>query len=212
MGRKPEISFQLTDYEGNFLVNLAKKAVLQKITFGETIQPPKNTPQQLLNHAGVFVTINAFKNNKKKLRGCMGYPYPTHILVKALIDSAINAALYDPRFIPISQNELNNLIFEISVLTPPKIIDVNNPTEYPKHVTIGQDGLIVERGPNKGLLLPQVPAEWGWNKEEFISQCCIKAGLTPDSWMNESTKLYKFKALIFEEQTPQGKIKRKPLV
>jgi uncharacterized protein (TIGR00296 family) len=201
------MSFRLNDDEGKFLVNLAKKAVIQKITTGETIPSPKNTPKKLLEKAGVFVTINNYRNDKKKLRGCIGYPYPTHGLVEALIDSSINAALYDPRFFPISLNELNNLVFEISVLTPPKIIFVENPMDYPKNVKIGQDGLIVEKGPFKGLLLPQVPIEWDWNEEEFISQCCIKAGLSIDSWKIDDIKLYKFQALIFKEETPQGKIK-----
>ncbi|MCW3997899.1 MAG: TIGR00296 family protein [Candidatus Bathyarchaeota archaeon] len=205
------MSFQLSDDEGKFLVTLARKASQQKIAAGETIQPPKNTPKKLFEFAGVFVTINTFSNGKKNLRGCIGYPHPTHVLVEALIDSAINAAIHDPRFFPISFIELNNLIFEVSVLTPPKIINVNNPLEYPKHITIGQDGLIVERGPLKGLLLPQVPVEWGWSQEEFVSQCCIKAGLSPDSWRNKGIKLYKFQALIFEEETPRGKIKRRPL-
>lgn len=186
-------------------MNLARKAVIQKITLGETIQPPKNTPKQLFDHAGVFVTIYTIRNGKKKLRGCIGYPYPTHILVEALIDSAINAALNDPRFFPINLNELNSLVFEISVLTPPQIIIVKNQIEYLKNVVIGQDGLIVERGPFKGLLLPQVPVEWGWTEEEFISQCCIKAGLAPDNWKIEGIKLYKFQAIIFNEELQKEK-------
>lgn len=143
------------------------------------------------------------------MRGCIGYPYPTHILIKALIDSAINAAINDPRFFPIDQKELTNLVFEISILTPPVIIEVDNPLDYPRHIIIGQDGLIVEKGPSKGLLLPQVPIEWGWDEEEFISQCCLKAGLHPDSWRDQDTKIYKFNAIIFEEIKPQGKIRRK---
>lgn len=194
------------------MVNLARKAVLKRITLGETIRPPKDTPQKLLENAGIFVTINALKNDKKELRGCIGYPYPTHILVKALIDSEINASINDPRFIPIDPQELSNLVFEISVLTPPKIIKVDNPLDYPKHIVIGQDGLIVEKGLFKGLLLPQVPIEWGWNEEEFISQCCIKAGLSIYSWHDLDTKIHKFNAIIFEEISPQGKIKRKTLI
>ena len=206
------LSFHLTNSEGKFLVALAREAVTTKIKKGKTIQPPDNTPKQLFEYAGVFVTINTVCNNKKKLRGCIGYPYPTHVLVEALIDSAINAALHDPRFLPINIDELNNLIFEVSILTPPKIIDTDNPLEYPKHVEIGQDGLIVERGLSKGLLLPQVPLEWNWNIEEFISHCCLKAGLSPSIWMNKDTKIYKFQAIIFEEETPHGRVKRKSLV
>ena len=100
----------------------------------------------------MFVTISTIKNDKKKLRGCIGYPYPTHILIEALIDSAINAAINDPRFFPIDQKELTNLVFEISILTAPVKIEVDNPLDYPMHIIIGQDGLIVEKGPSKGLL------------------------------------------------------------
>jgi uncharacterized protein (TIGR00296 family) len=73
---------------------------------------------------------------------------------------------------------------------------------------VGKDGLILERGNCKGLLLPQVPVEWGWCAEEFLCQGCMKAGLPPDSWLTKGTKLYKFQAIIFEEQTPNGEVKR----
>ena len=80
--------------------------------------------------------------------------------------------------------------------------------EYPKKIKIGKDGLIVERGSISGLLLPQVPVEWSWNEEEFLSQCCIKAGLSPHNWKYEGVKIYNFQALIFKEENPSGEIKR----
>jgi len=206
------LSFTLDIIEGKFLVNLARNAVLKKITVGDIIKPPLNSSRKLFERAGVFVTLNTVKNGNKKLRGCIGYPYPTHILVEAIIDSAINAALHDPRFLPLTINEINNVVFEVSVLTPPKIIEINDPKEVTKKITIGQDGLIVERGPYKGLLLPQVPIEWGWNPEEFVSQCCIKAGLPSNSWKSKQTKIYTFQAIIFEEKTPQGDIVEKTLI
>jgi uncharacterized protein (TIGR00296 family) len=153
------------------------------------------------------VTIYTLRDGNRSLRGCIGYPYPIKKLIEALIDSAINAALNDTRFFPITLDELEDLIFEVSVLTPPKLILAKNPKEYPKKISVGRDGLIIERGPFKGLLLPQVPVEWGWNEEEFISQCCIKAGLSEDNWKNEGIKIYTFQALIFKEETPNGKIK-----
>jgi hypothetical protein len=85
---------------------------------------------------------------------------------------------------------------------------VANPKEYLGKIKVGQDGLIIERGYHKGLLLPQVPIEWGWCEEEFLCQCCMKAGLPPDSWLTKDAKVYKFSAIIFEEETPNGKIKR----
>lgn len=206
------MSFTLDITDGKFLVNLARNAVLKKITVGATIKPPATSSRKFFERAGVFVTLNTVKNGNKKLRGCIGYPYPTHVLVEAIIDSAINAAVHDPRFLPLSINEIYNVVFEVSVLTPPKIIEVNDPKEITKKINIGQDGLIVERGFYKGLLLPQVPIEWGWNPEEFVSQCCIKAGLPSDSWESKQTKIYKFQAIIFEEKTPQGDIIEKTLI
>ena len=206
------MSFTLDIIEGKFLVILARNAVLKKITVGDTIKPPLNSSKKLFERAGVFVTLNTIKNGNKKLRGCIGYPYPTHILVEAIIDSAINAAIHDSRFLPLTITEINTVVFEVSVLTPPNIIEINDPKEAAKKITIGKDGLIVERGPYKGLLLPQVPIEWGWNPEEFVSQCCIKAGLPSDSWKSKQTKIYTFQAIIFEEKTPQGDIVEKTLI
>lgn len=187
---------------------MVKKAILNKLSLNKIIEPSKNVPSILLRNAGVFVTINVLDNGKKKLRGCIGYPYPIRKLVEALIDSAINAAFNDPRFLPITIDEFKDLIFEVSVLTPPKLVIVNNPLEYPKKIKIGKDGLIIERGSFRGLLLPQVPVEWAWNEEEFLSQCCIKAGLSPNNWKYEGIKIYNFQAIIFKEETPNGEIKR----
>ena len=97
------------------------------------------------------------------------------------------------------------------MLTPPEIIEVKKTNEYPSKIKVGKDGLIVERGMFKGLLLPQVPIEWEWDEEEFLCQCCIKAGLPPDNWLLEGTKVYKFQAIIFEEEKPTGEVKRKAL-
>ena len=171
------------------------------------ITAPQNTPEKLYKQCGVFVTINKLKNSGKKLRGCIGYPYPTSALVEAVVESAIAAATQDPRFYPISLNELGDAVFEVSVLTPPEKIEVKKPDEYLTKIKVGEDGLIVEKGIFKGLLLPQVPVELEWNEEEFLCQCCIKAGLPPDSWLTEGTKIYQFQAIIFGEETPTGEIK-----
>jgi len=172
---------------------------------------PEGTPPKLMVHCGVFVTINSLKHGRKELRGCIGFPYPTIALARAVIESAINSATQDPRFHPVSLSELDQIVFEVSVLTPPQLIEVEKPTDYPSNVKVGQDGLIVERGYYKGLLLPQVPIEWNWEEEEFLCQCCIKAGLSPDCWLLEGTKIYRFQAIIFEEKSPEGKIELKEL-
>jgi uncharacterized protein (TIGR00296 family) len=203
------MSFELTQEEGEFLVHLARNTVELFLENGKHTQPPKNTPQKLFQQCGVFVTINTVRaGGEKELRGCIGYPYPTSPLVDAVIDSAINASTQDPRFEPMSPQELDNVVFEVSVLTPPELVKTPNPKEYVSKIKVGEDGLIIERGYHKGLLLPQVPIEWGWCEEEFLCQCCMKAGLPPDNWLTKDAKIYKFRAIIFEEEAPNGKIKR----
>jgi uncharacterized protein len=202
------MSFELTLEEGKFLIQLARSAAKQYLENGKAIQPPKETSKKLFEQCGVFVTINSVRDGEKALRGCIGYPCPTSPLVQAVIDSAINAATQDPRFEPLSLDELNRVVFEVSVLTPPESVEVQNPKEYLKKIKVGEDGLIVERGYYKGLLLPQVPVEWGWCEEEFLCQCCVKAGLPPDSWLTKNAKIYKFHAIIFEEEAPNGEVKR----
>lgn len=209
--REHGLPFQLSLEEGKFLIELARNAVKEYLETRKYVKAPENTPKKLYEQCGVFVTINKVKNGKKELRGCIGYPYPTNPLVEAVIDSAINAATQDPRFYSLSSNELDEVVFEVSVLTPPEAIEVKKPEEYLAKIKVGEDGLIVEKGPFKGLLLPQVPVEWEWCEEEFLCQCCIKAGLPPDSWLTKGAKIYKFNAIIFEEETPQGEVKRKLL-
>ncbi len=202
------MSFELTQEEGEFLIHLARDTVELYLQNGKTPQPPNNTPQKLFAQCGVFVTISTLRGGEKELRGCIGYPYPTAPLVEAVIDSAINAATQDPRFDSMSPEELDSVVFEVSVLTPPQKVETSDPKEYVSKIKVGEDGLIIERGYRKGLLLPQVPIEWGWGEEEFLCQCCMKAGLPPDSWLTKDAKIYRFHAIIFEEQSPNGEIKR----
>ena len=205
------MSFELTHEEGEFLVKLARKAVEEYLKKGSIMKVPKDAPPKLMEHCGVFVTLNSLKRGRKELRGCIGFPYPTSPLTQAVIESAINSATQDPRFSSVSLGELDHIVFEVSVLTPPQLIEADKPMDYPSKVKVGQDGLIVERGYYKGLLLPQVPVDWKWNEEEFLCQCCIKAGLSPDSWLLKGTKIYKFQAIIFEEKSPKGEIEQKEL-
>jgi hypothetical protein len=201
----------LTLKDGQFLVRLARKAVEKYLENGKVIPAPPDTSSKFMDHYGVFITLNSVRDNEKKLRGCIGFPYPTLPLVRAVIDSAINSATQDPRFPPVSYDELDSIVFEVSVLTPPQLIKVEKPTEYPSKIEVGKDGLIVERGYYKGLLLPQVPIEWNWNEEEFICQCCMKAGLSPDCWVLEGTKIYKFSCIIAQEVSPNGDVVVKDL-
>jgi uncharacterized protein (TIGR00296 family) len=200
------MSFQLTLEEGYFLVKLARKAVEEYLKNGKIISVPKDVSPKLMEHCGVFVTLNSFYQGKKGLRGCIGFPYPTTSLTRAVIESAINSATQDPRFPPVSIDELDHTVFEVSVLTPPQLVKAEKPTDYSSKIKVGQDGLIVERSYYKGLLLPQVPVEWNWEEEEFLCQCCMKAGLSPDSWLLKDTKIYKFQAIIYEETAPKSEI------
>lgn len=203
------MSFDLSLEEGRTLVKLARNAVEEYLKNRKRIDVPEVLPEKLMRRCGVFVTINDVEKGEKKLRGCIGYPYPTTPLAEAVIDSAISSATSDPRFYPLSLRDLTHVVFEISVLTPPKLVEVEKSSEYPSRIKVGEDGLIIERGIYKGLLLPQVPLEWNWDEEEFLCQCCVKAGLSPDCWLMKGTKVYKFQAIIFEEEKPYGEVKRK---
>jgi len=203
------VPFELNQEEGEFLVKLARRAVEEYLGTGKTIKIPEEISQKLLQPCGVFVTINSVEHGEKQLRGCIGYPYPTDPLAHAVIQSAVSAATQDPRFRRLSKDELDKVLFELSVLTPPQTLEAKKPTDYPSRIKIGEDGLIVERGMFKGLLLPQVPVEWSWDEEEFLCQCCVKAGLPPDNWLLPNTKIQKFQAIIFEEETPKGDVRRK---
>ena len=205
------MSFELSDEEGKLLIRLVRRTAKTFLETGKSLKPPENTPRKMFEKCGVFVTINSVNGKRKALRGCIGYPYPTTPLIDAVIDNAVNAATQDPRFEPITASELEHVVFEVSVLTPPEPVNVEKPKEYLKKIKVGEHGLIVEKGAYKGLLLPQVPVEWGWCEEEFLCQCCLKAGLPPDSWLIKGAKVYRFTAIVFEEETPNGGVKRKSL-
>jgi uncharacterized protein (TIGR00296 family) len=158
--------------------------------------------------SGVFVTIDTFP--ARDLRGCIGYPEPFFPLQEALV-KASQEATRDPRFPPLSEEELDAIVIEVSLLTPPEELIVRKPKEYMKNIEIGRDGLIARKGVMRGLLLPQVPVDWDWNAEEFLSQTCMKAGLRPDDWQKGGARIYKFSAEIFGEKAPRGEIERRVL-
>lgn len=205
------MSFELTQQEGELLVELARRSATEYIRTKIHIPIPENISQKLLQPCGVFVTINRIGKRGAELRGCIGLPYPTKPLAQAVIEAAVSSATEDPRFEPMKAKELDEVVFEISVLTPPEIVETKKATEYPSKIEVGKHGLIVERGMYKGLLLPQVPVEWKWDEQEFLCQCSMKAGLPPDCWLIDGTRIYKFEAIVFEEEAPNGKITRKLL-
>ena len=197
--------------DGRFLVKLARTAIGEYLSKGHEIDPPADTPKHLLEKSGVFVTLNSTKPTHQ-LRGCIGYPFPTDPLVVATIRSAIEAATGDPRFDPIELAEFKErVVAEVSVLTTPEELTAKEPVERAKQIQVGTDGLIVGRGARRGLLLPQVAPEWNWDAEEFLSNCCLKAGLPPDAWLDKDTRVEKFQAIIFEEIEPNGEVHLKEL-
>lgn len=187
----------LSSEEGLFLVKIARESIKTYLNEMKVLDIPEDTPKALKEKRGAFVTL--YKGGD--LRGCIGYPEPTKILVKAVIEVAISAATQDPRFPPVTTDELEDIKVEVSVLTKPQPIPAKKPTEYPKKIKIGEDGLIVESGFYRGLLLPQVPLEWRWDVYEFLSNTCMKAGLSPYCWLDEGIKIYKFKSQIFDENS-----------
>ena len=188
--------------EGKLLVKLARRTIEDYVRTGKKPPVPK-VGAKLRERRGVFVTLT----KHGELRGCIGHPLPTLPLIEAVVDSAVSSAIHDPRFLPMTQDELPDVQIEVSVLTPPELIKVKDPRDYLKHVEVGKHGLIVECAGCAGLLLPQVPTEWGWDVEEFLSQTCMKAGLMPDYWLREDTRISRFSAQIFAEESPGGKIK-----
>jgi len=155
---------------------------------------------------GVFVTLHTYPDHE--LRGCIGIPQPVMTLKSALKEAAISSTK-DPRFFPLTEKELDTIIVEITILTKPKLLDVKKPEQYPDQITIGKDGLIMEYLGRSGLLLPQVPVEYDWDAESFLTHLCLKAGLPPDTWFEKKSKIYTFSGQIFSEKTPRGIIEEK---
>jgi uncharacterized protein (TIGR00296 family) len=193
--------------EGRLLLKAARRTIEIYLRDGEK-PPAPEVPPKLKEPYGVFVTLT--KNGE--LRGCIGNPMPTMPLIDALIDSAVSSATQDPRFPPVEMDELSEVEVEVSVLSKPELMKVKHPREYPNFITIGKDGLIVEHGWYAGLLLPQVPVEWGWDPEEFLSHTCTKAGLPPDAWLYKDVKISKFSAQVFKEKRPGGEVEERKLV
>ena len=195
---------KLSDSDGAFLVKTARQAVTEFLSNGNRIKLEAEYEKKFSFDSGVFVTLN----KPGGLRGCIGFPMPEKKLSYAIIEGAIAAATEDPRFPPVTTKELDDITFEVTVLTPPMKIDVSDPMEYLTKIKVGRDGLIVRHSFYSGLLLPQVPGEYGWNVEEFLQHTCHKAGLEKDFWKSGKAKIEKFEGIVFKEETPNGEVVR----
>lgn len=191
--------------EMEFGVRIARKAIENWVKKRKTIDPPGNFPEEFKKIRGIFTTLHTHPG--KELRGCIGYPYPVLPLITGIIKSSIEAA-QDPRFPELEPMELGTVVIEISVLTEPEIIDFKKAEDYLKNIEIGKDGLIIKLDYQNGLLLPQVPVEHGWDVRTFLENLCMKAGLTPDSWKNKNSRIYRFRAEVFGETEPGGRVVR----
>jgi uncharacterized protein (TIGR00296 family) len=199
---------QIEDETGIYLVKLARLAAQKWIVENQRIEPIEPIPAQAETVTGAFVTVKTRSDDESTLRGCIGYPIGIKPLFEEVIDLAKSSTLEDPRFPPVDNSELSELVFEVTIMTPPQTINYENPQELLDKITVPGDGLIVDFKGYKGLLLPQVPVEQNWNKEEFLSFTCRKAFLPTDIWKKEKITVRKFQGVIFSEESPNGEIVR----
>ena len=177
----------LTKDQEKILLVLARRAIAHFLSKGSP--PDIDTDDETLRQKrGAFVTLKV----RDQLRGCIGYPMPFKPLDETIVDVAISAATKDFRFSPLDEKELPETKIEISVLSPAR------PIEDISEIEVGKHGIIITDGPNRGLLLPQVPVEWGWDRETFLNHGCIKAGLEEDAW-KKSARIEIFSAQVFSE-------------
>jgi len=193
---------KLSEEDGVSLVKTARSIVTEYLKSKSNLKLERKFQEDYSFNAGVFVTLS----NPLGLRGCIGYPLPDKKLFYALQDAAIAAAIEDPRFPPVKLEELESIIFEVTVLTPPEKIIVKEPQEYISKIKVGKDGLIVKNGFYSGLLLPQVAVEYNWNEKEFLEHTCEKAGLPKDYWKDPDTEIQKFEGIVFKEKEPNGSV------
>ncbi|NPA86477.1 MAG: AmmeMemoRadiSam system protein A [Candidatus Diapherotrites archaeon] len=195
------MSDEFPHHVGEYLVRLARRSVKHFFETGMVLSEEPPYPEAR-EPSGAFVTI---KRQDGELRGCIGYPLPIKPLYQAVIETALLAAFDDPRFPPLRYEELPHVLFEVSILTPPREVPKE---ELPHGIEIGRDGLIVEGYGRSGLLLPQVAVEEGWDPETFLDHTCIKAGLPPGCWKDPKIKVKKFSSIVFAETEPEGPVVR----
>jgi uncharacterized protein len=195
----------LTSEEGEVLVRTARSSIDAHLS-GTEFQSPAKVSAGLREQRGVFVTLLDYAKGNN-LRGCIGIPFPSRPLIDQVRIAAVEAATEDPRFAPIEQDEFKKMItLEATVLSAMETIWAKNPLDLRENVVVGRDGLIVEGMGSHGLLLPQVAVDEDFDSEEFLSQCCLKAGLLPDAWLTGRMKVSRFQGQVFAEDKPCGRV------
>jgi AmmeMemoRadiSam system protein A len=177
-----------TEAQRSELVQIARDAVSGSVTGRPAAAPSAIASDPVPQASGAFVTLK----KHGQLRGCIGTLECRRTLAEEIARAAVSAAREDPRFEPVRASELDDLDIEVSVLGPLEEIDPRDPDA----IVIGRHGLVVEQGKRRGLLLPQVAPEWGWDCDEFLAHTCAKAGLPVDAWKN-GAKVYRFAAEVF---------------
>ena len=180
--------FDLTDNEKKFLLKIARATLRSYLKEGKTPSFEPET-ENLKTKRGAFVTLK----KHGRLQGCIGRMAGDTPLYKLIPEYAVNAATEDPRFPGVKYDDLKDIEIEISVLTP--FVEVKDLDE----IEVGKHGLMIQKGFNSGVLLPQVPGEWGWDKKTFLEQLCLKAGLYPNAYKEPGTIIYKYSAIVFSE-------------
>jgi uncharacterized protein (TIGR00296 family) len=195
----------LTIEEGAILVKCARSAIAAHLS-NETYAHPGQIGPGLKEERGVFVTLLDYSQGND-LRGCIGLPFPSRPLIEQVSVAGVEAATSDPRFHPISLDELNSrILIETTVLSALEPIWVKNPLDLRDNIVVGRNGLLVEGTSGHGLLLPQVAVDEGFDSEEFLSQCCMKAGLPPDAWLTGQVRVSRFQGQVFAEEKPNGRV------
>jgi len=195
----------LSTEEGMILVGTARQAITHHLD-GKNFDPTDRADSELSIRRGVFVTLFD-QLMSRGLRGCIGNPFPKTSLLNETVRCAVEAATMDPRFAPLQQDEfLRSIAVEVTVLSPLEHIMVKSPLDLPLNIKVGRDGLFVDGVGTRGLLLPQVAVDEGFDEEEFLNECCLKAGLMPDAWVTGSVKVARFQGQIFSEEAPGGRV------
>jgi uncharacterized protein (TIGR00296 family) len=192
--------------DGPWLISSTRE-IIEKYLETKRLSIPQKISEDIRfsNKIGCFVTLKS-NDSEKSLRGCIGFPEPVYKLSKALPEAAIHAATRDPRFPPVSVSELEDLLLEISLLTEPIQINTADQRDVSKLIEVGRDGLIMKWSFGSGLLLPQVASEYGWNAEDFLCNLSLKAGAPPDQWLVPGTVIFRFRAQVFQENSPKGPV------
>lgn len=181
-----EFHLCLSEAEKRALKDLVRLSIASALAGRETT-PPEAPTELLTRELGAFVTLTL----DGTLRGCIGNVLGNGPVWTTIWNMARAAAFEDPRFPPLSRREFESAAVEISILGPVEVCP------DPSRIVVGRHGLIMNRGGRSGLLLPQVPVQWGWNREQFLSQTCRKAGLPESAWRDPETRILWFEAEVF---------------